>query len=130
VSPVFRPAARWPDSLAARLSARLDRAALALRIEALLRDHGAPIGYALFGREILLCAPALPGVSGDPDIALVLGDAEHGLFVVAQRERGGLSFVSVHEAIHDAAADLLSRAAPGLADARARLAPLIGDCLG
>lgn len=125
----FDPAARWPASLAARLSARLDRAALTARIAALLRDHGAPIRYELFGRDILLCAPALPEVVGDPDIALVLGDAVQGLFVVAQRERGALSCVSVHEAIHDAAADLLSRAAPGLADARARLGRLIGDCL-
>ena len=127
---VFRPALRWPYSLAARLSARLDRAALAGRIEALLRDHGAPIAYEVFGREFLLCAPALPGVRGDPDVALVLGDAEHALFVVAQRERGGLSFVSVHESIRDAAVDLFSRAAPGLADARARLAPLISACEG
>ncbi|CAH0287226.1 hypothetical protein [Roseomonas sp. CECT 9278] len=127
---VFSPARRWPHGSAQRLSARLDRAALAGRLAALLRDHGAPIGYTLFGDDFLLCAPALPGVAGDPDIALVLGDADHGLFVVAQRERGALSFVSVHEAIHDAAADLLSRAAPGLANARGRLGPVIGACLG
>ena len=52
-------------------------------------------------------------------------DAEHGLFMVAQRERGVLSFVSVHESIHDAAVDLLSRAARGLRDPRGHVAPLV-----
>ncbi len=127
---VFRLDQRWPGTAAGaaparRLAQRLDRARLAQGLEALLRAHGAPIAYELFGRHLLLCAPALPGVAGDPDIALVLADAEHGLFMVAQRERGGLSFVSVHEAIHDAAVDLLSRAARGLRDPRGHVAPLV-----
>ncbi len=121
-------ASRWPNAMAMRMSARLDRPALARGIEALLRPHGGAIAYEVFGRGFLLCAPEVPGVEGDAGIALVLDDAEHGLFLVAQRERGGLSFVSVHEAIHDATADLFSRAAPRLLDAREQLARLIGAC--
>lgn len=121
---VFSPGTRWPGSpggvaLSRRLAPRLDRAALARGLEALLRVHGAPIAYELFGHCF---APDRPG---DPDVALVLADAEHDLFMVGQCERGGLSFVSVHEAIHDAATDLLVRAAPGLADPRRLVAPLI-----
>ena len=122
-------ASRWPNDLSMRWSARLDRPRLAQRFEALLRLHGAPIAYELFGRDILLCDPAVPGVAGDPHITLVLGDAEHGLFLVAQRERGSLFYVSVHEAIEDAACDLFVRAAPRLAGLRELLSPLIGACL-
>jgi len=104
---------RWTgpsNSLRLRVSRGLDRAETARRIETLLRRHGAPIAYEVFGRDFVLCAPDLPGVAGDPDIAIVLGDAEHELFFVAQRERGGLGPISVHSAPHDAIRDFLVQA--------------------
>ncbi|MBN8533009.1 MAG: hypothetical protein J0L51_02865 [Rhizobiales bacterium] len=104
---------RWTgssNSLRIRVARELDRAGTSGRIEAVLRAHGAPIAYEVFDRDFVLCEPHLPGVQGDPDIALVIGDAEHELFFVAQRERGGLKFLSVHEAIHDAVRDFLGRA--------------------
>ncbi|MDP2800728.1 MAG: hypothetical protein Q8O26_02485 [Phreatobacter sp.] len=105
---------RWDgpsNSLRIRVARALDRLETATRIEVLLRQHGAPIAYEVFDRSFVLCEPALPGVSGDPDISIVIGDAEHDLFFVAQRERGGLSSLSVHAAIHDAVWDFLRRAA-------------------
>lgn len=104
---------RWTgisNSLRIRVAGLVDRPETARRIEALLRQQGHPIAYEVFDRAFILCAPHLPGVSGDPDIAIVIGDAEHDLFFVAQRERGGLSSISVHEAIHDALRDFLGRA--------------------
>lgn len=104
---------RWTgpsNSLRIRVARSLDRVETSARIEALLRSKGAAIAYEVFDRDFVLCEPHLPGVQGDPDIALVIGDAEHDLFFVAQRERGGLSFLSVHEAIHDALRDFLGRA--------------------
>lgn len=104
---------RWTNlsnSLRIRVASLVDRAETARRIEALLRQHGDPIAYEVFDREFKLCAPDMPGVSGDPDIAIVIGDAEHDLFFVAQRERGALSSLSVHESIHDALRDVLGRA--------------------
>ncbi len=76
-----------------------------------MREVGAPVAYEVFDSAFVLCAPDLPGVAGDPDIAFVIGDAEHDLFFVAQRERGGLSGISIHESIHDAADDFMRRAA-------------------
>lgn len=107
---------RWTgisNSLRIRSAALVDRPETARRIEALLRAHGDPIAYEVFDREFVLCEPHLPGVSGDPDIAIVIGDAEHCLFFVAQRERGGLSSISLHEAIHDAVRDFLGRSMGG-----------------
>lgn len=104
---------RWvglSNSLRLRVARAIDRAETAKRIEALLREHGAPIAYEVFDREFVLCEPHLPGVVGDPDIALVIGDAEHELFFVAQRERGGLSGLSVHESLHDAIRNFLGQA--------------------
>jgi hypothetical protein len=104
---------RWTNlsnSLRIRVAKLVDRAETAQRIEILLRRSGHPIAYEVFDRAFILCAPHLPGVSGDPDIAIVIGDAEHDLFFVAQRERGGLSSLSVHESIHDALRDFLGRA--------------------
>jgi hypothetical protein len=103
---------RWTgisNSLRIRVARLVDRPETARRIEALLRQHGHPIAYEVFDREFILCEPALPGVIGDPDIAMVIGDAEHDLFFVAQRERGGLSSISVHEGIHNALRDFLGR---------------------
>lgn len=103
---------RWTgasSSLRIRVARAIDRAETARRIEALLREHGAPIAYEVFDREFVLCEPHLPGVQGDPDIASVIGDAEYDLFFVAQRERGGLSSISVHESLHDAVRDFLGR---------------------
>jgi hypothetical protein len=103
---------RWTglsNSLRIRTARMVDRPETARRIEALLRQSGHPIAYEVFDCAFVLCAPHLPGVQGDPDISIVIGDAEHDLFYVAQRERGGLSFVSVHEAIHDALRDFLWR---------------------
>jgi hypothetical protein len=104
---------RWTgpsNNLRIRVARSLDRVETSARIEALLRSKGAPIAYEVFDRSFVLCEPHLPGVQGDPDIALVIGDAEHDLFFVAQRERGGLRFLSLHEAIHDALRDFLGRA--------------------
>lgn len=104
---------RWTgpsNSLRIRVARLVNRAQTAQRIEALLRHQGDPIAYEVFDRTFILCEPELPGVKGDPDIAIVIGDAEHDLFFVAQRERGGLSSISVHEAIHDAVRDFLRRA--------------------
>lgn len=104
---------RWTNlsnSLRIRVAGLVDRAETARRIEALLRQHGDPIAYEVFDRDFKLCAPDVPGVNGDPDIAIVIGDAEHDLFFVAQRERGALSALSVHESIHDALRDFLGRA--------------------
>lgn len=104
---------RWigiSNNLRMRVARSVDRAETARRIEALLREHGAPIAFEVFDREFVLCEPHLPGVKGDPDIAIVLGDAEFELFFVAQRERGGLNAVSVHETIHDALGNFLVKA--------------------
>lgn len=104
---------RWTNlsnSLRIRVARLVDRAETARRIETLLRQHGDPIAYEVFEREFTLCAPDLPGVSGDPDFAIVIGDAEHDLFFVARRERGALGSLPVHEAIHDALRDFLGRA--------------------
>lgn len=104
---------RWTgisSSLRIRVSQLVDRPETARRIESLLRQRGHPIAYEVFDREFILCEPQLPGVQGDPDIAIVIGDAEFDLFFVAQRERGGLSSISVHEKIHDALQDFLGRA--------------------
>ncbi|MCU0883591.1 MAG: hypothetical protein MUC44_01375 [Beijerinckiaceae bacterium] len=104
---------RWTStysSLRIKVARQLDRPATALKIEALLRQHGHPVAYEVFDHDFVLCEPHLPGVRGDPDIAIVIGDAEHDLFFVAQRERGGLGFVSVHEAIGQALRDFLDRA--------------------
>lgn len=104
---------RWTgpsNSLRVRVARLVDRPGTARHLETLLREHGHPIAYEVFDRAFVLCAPALAGVPGDPDIALVIGDAEHDLFFVAQRERGGLGSISVHEAIHDAVRDFLGRA--------------------
>lgn len=104
---------RWigpSNSLRIRVARLVNRAQTAQRIEALLRQQSDPIAYEVFDRAFILCEPELPGVKGDPDIAIVIGDAEYDLFFVAQRERGGLSSISVHEAIHDAVRDFLRRA--------------------
>lgn len=111
--PLLTLANRWTNlsnSLRIRSAGLVDRAESARRIEALLTQHGDPIAYEVFDREFMLCAPDVPGVSGDPDIAIVIGDAEHDLFFVAQRERRALSSLSVHESIHDALRDFLGRA--------------------
>jgi hypothetical protein len=111
--PPLSLANRWTNlsnSLRIRVAGLVDRPETARRIEALLRQHGDPIAYEVFDREFALCAPDLPGVSGDPDIAIVIGDADHHLFFVAQRERGGLRALSVHESVHDALRDFLGRA--------------------
>lgn len=107
---------RWrglASSLRRRWAERVDRDQTAMRIEALLRAHGHPIAFEVFERHFILCEPQVPGVQGDPDIAIVLGDAEFDLFFVAQRERGALSGVSVHESVHDAVRDFLGRAMGG-----------------
>ncbi len=86
--------ARWrstESSLRVRWAAHLDQADAARRIESLLRMHGHPISFEVFDRRFTLCEPQVPGVQGDPDIAVVLGEAECRLFYVAQRERGALS---------------------------------------
>jgi hypothetical protein len=104
---------RWTgvaNSSRMRLASLVDRPETSRRIEALLRQVGANVAYEVFDRDFTLCAPDLPGVAGDPDIALVIGNAEHDLFFVAQRERGGLSAISIHEAIHDAVGDFIRRA--------------------
>ena len=104
---------RWTNlsnSLRIRWAEAVDREVTAVRIERLLEGHGAPLAYEVFGRAFCLCAPDLPNVAGDPDIAIVLGDAEHQLFFVAQRERGGLDSISIHESINDAVRDFLGRA--------------------
>jgi len=111
--PLLTLANRWTNlsnSLRIRSAGLVDRAESARRIEALLTQHGDPVAYEVFDREFVLCAPDVPGISGDPDIAIVIGDAEHDLFFVAQRERGALSSLSVHESIHDALRDFLGRA--------------------
>lgn len=103
---------RWtglPSSLRIRVARLVDRSETTRRIETLLREHGDPITYEIFDHRFMLCEPDLPGVQGDPDIAIVIGDAEHDLFFVAQRERGGLSAISVHEAVDDAVRDFLGR---------------------
>ncbi len=105
--------ARWrPPEAALRIrwAAHVDRDETGERIESLLRRQGHPLSYEVFDRRFTLCAPDVPGVQGDPDIAIVLGEAEFSLFFVAQRERGALSALSVHEAIHDAVRDFLGRA--------------------
>ena len=122
------PASHWADRFrepGRRMNRALDRVAVAARLEALLREQGAPIAYQVFGREFLLCAPALPGVQGDPDIMLVLGDAQHDLFFVAQVERGGLSDVSTHDGIHAALGDFLRRAVGGARDLDALMRGLV-----
>jgi hypothetical protein len=111
--PALPLAHRWTNlsnSLRVRVSLLVDRPRTARRIQLVLREHGAPIAYEVFEQAFALCEPSLPGVRGDPDIALVIGDAEHDLFFVALRERGALSSLSVHEAIHDAVRDFLGRA--------------------
>lgn len=112
-NPPLTLAGRWThsgNSLRIRWAGMVDREATAARIEAVLREHGAAIAYEIFDRQFCLCAPDIPGVAGDPDIAIVLGNAEFDLFFVAQRERGGLSAVSVHESLEDAVRDALGRA--------------------
>ena len=104
---------RWTglsNSLRVRLARQVDRAETARRIEALLRENGPPLAYEVFDRSFDLCPPGTPGPSGFPDITVVIGDAEHDLFFVAQRERGALRRVSVHESILDAADDFMRRA--------------------
>ncbi len=104
---------RWTSTFrepGRRMARALDRAAVSRRLEALLRREGEPIAYEVFGRRFVLCEPEVPGVQGDPDIMLILGDAEHDLFIVAQQERGALSAVSGHENIHLALGDFLLRA--------------------
>lgn len=99
---------RWTNpsnNLRIRWAQAVDQGVTATRIESLLRRHGAPMAYEVFDRQFCLCAPELPDVAGDPDIALVLGEAEFKLFFVAQRERGGLGSISIHEAVHDAIRD-------------------------
>lgn len=104
---------RWTSTFRApgrRMARALDRSAVAGRVEALLRERGHPIAYEVFGRRFVLCEPALRGVHGDPDILIILGDAEHDLFLVAQQERAALSDVSAHETIRAALGDFLLRA--------------------
>ncbi len=98
---------RWTgisNDFRVRLARLVNRDETARRTEALLRQIGAPVAYEVFGHEFALCSPAFP------DIAFVIGDAEHDLFFVAQRERGALGRISVHESVHDAADDFLGRA--------------------
>ncbi len=104
---------RWRSSEASlriRWAAHLDQVETGQRIESLLRRQGHPIRFEVFDRSFTLCEPDVPGVKGDPDIAIVLGEAELSLYFVAQRERGALSALSVHESIHDAVRDFLGRA--------------------
>ena len=125
----FDPEAHWATPWhgpSARLARSLDRAALVGRLEAVLRRDGAPIAYELFGNGLLLCAPALPDVPGDPDVALVIGDATMDRFFVAQRERGGLGALAVHEGIASALGDFLLRAVQGR-DVAALAAWVMGD---
>ncbi len=85
---------RWrlsEASLRIRWAAHLDQVETAKRIESLLRRQGHPIRFEVFDRSFTLCEPDVPGVKGDPDIAIVLGEAELSLYFVAQRERGALS---------------------------------------
>jgi hypothetical protein len=112
-TPPLPIANRWTGlshSLRVGLARRVDRAETARRIEELLRASGPPLAYEVFDRSFDLCPPGTPGPSGYPDITIVIGDAEHDLFFVAQRERGALGRVSVHESIHDAADDFMRRA--------------------
>jgi hypothetical protein len=127
----LRLGSRWTGgaragSLSARMARALDRPRLARGLEEALRRHGAPIGYEVFGHRFLLCAPDAPGVAGDPDLAVVLGDAEDDLFFVAVRERGALGSLSVHESVLDAVADFIGRAADSLAEPR-RIAARIAN---
>ncbi len=112
-TPPLPIAGRWTglsNSLRVRLAQRLDRAETARRIEALLREIGAPLAYEVFGRSFDLGADAPFGAWGFPDITIVIGDAEFDLFFVAQRERGALGRISVHESINDAVDDFMRRA--------------------
>ncbi len=98
---------RWTgisNDFRVRLARLVNRDETARRIEALLREIGAPVAYEVFGHEFVLCSPEFP------DIAFVIGDAEHDLFFVAQRERVALGRISIHERVHDAADDFLRRA--------------------
>lgn len=104
---------RWTglsNGLRVRLARRFNRAETARRIEALLRQTGAAVAYDVFEHRFDLGVYNTRAASEYPDITLVIGDAEFELFFVAQRERGALGHVSVHESIHDAADDLIRRA--------------------
>ncbi len=117
--------ARWNRPLgtpASRLSAGFDRALLAARIRKVLDSWGAPVVYEIFDQRIVLDAPSLPGRQADPEIALAIGDAQGGLLFVAQRERGALGAVSVHETLPDALRDFLGRAMPPAAVTPERIA--------
>jgi len=111
-----------PDTALARRMARtLDRVALAARLRAVLAVHGAPLGYEVFGQDFVL------GGEARPEIAIVIGDAEHDLFFVAQRERGALDAISVHEGAIAAVADFLGRGAEGLPAPRRLAARLVAS---
>ena len=67
----------------------------------ILRAEGSPITFDVFNEVITL---------GDDDIAIVIGQGEWDTFFVAQRERGGLSDISIHSGAERAVADFLGRA--------------------
>ncbi|MCZ8315141.1 hypothetical protein [Phreatobacter sp.] len=112
-APPLPIANRWTglsNSLRVRCARSVNRAETARALEALLREIGPPLAYDVFDRSFDLGEPGTPGAPSYPDITIVIGDAEHDLFFVAQRERGALGRVSVHESIHDAADDFMRRA--------------------
>ncbi len=88
---------RISNNLRIRVSRLIDRPETARRIESLLRQHGHPIAYEVFDREFVLCEPHLAGVQGDPDIAVVIGDAEYDMFFVpSARGAGSAPFPSMN----------------------------------
>ncbi len=112
-TPPLSIADRWTgpsNSLRIRSARRVNRAETARAIEALLREIGPPLAYEVFDLSFDLGEPGPPGAPSYPDITLVVGDAQFDLFFVAQRERGALGRISVHESIHDAVDDFMRRA--------------------
>lgn len=99
----------WRSSTA-RLARQVDRPRIAARVEIAMGRFGAAVGHDVFGRRFLLCAPALPGVPGDAEMEIVLGDAADDLFVVHVRERAATKAVAIHELFSTALADYLARA--------------------
>lgn len=120
--PPLDPEAYWRSTWrtpVARLARQADREHISQRVEAALRHRGGGFAYDIFDRQFLLSTPALPGLAGEPDICLVLTDAVGDRFAVAERERAATKALAVHDLLHTALCDLVTRATSGQRDVNA-----------